>query len=611
MKLGQLALTLRHEEDEPPHWYLSRLAARNFRATKMFAADMNLDARRIIDGDFGEISKLAELSGADPAVLASQAQVRMKDGVYRCRSQELRVANLRRSRILVCPRCLKQDIGASDLPPHLAIYGRTTWTLAPIRTCHEHGFALVEVARNVISHDWPDFTGAVSPMLPMLVDIEDKAISRPASRLERHILQRIAGENSETWLGSFPLFAAVQIAELIGAVALNGPKVNLRKLGEDDWYAAGDAGVEIADGGPASVAAFLKTLHGNFIAKASGKSDTAQGIFGRLYTVPCQGMRDVVFDPFREAMTGFITDKLALGPGDRLFGAPVTTRRFHSVRTASREFKVTPKRLRKILLAEGLIDPALADRDATFEAYHAKRIAERERDMISITGLQTYLTADISLTLALVRDGLIAKHCAGDGMNDFVLRSEVDQLLTALFKRAKPIDVAPPSSALIPKASKVAFRPMTTIVRLILDNELQWVGKLQGKSGFSAILVDCDEVRMITKADPLPGLVIADACKAIGLQSRVLEKLIACQAVATIKALNPLNLAPTRVIAEEEIERFKREFVSLYQLSQELGVHMNELNRRLRRQGVLPCFADVGASVFRRKHVATALGRDR
>ncbi len=611
MKLGQLALTVRHADDEPPQWFLARLASRNFRATKMFAADMNLDARRIIDGDLGEISKLAELSGADPAVLASQAQVRMNDGVYQFRSQELRVANLRRSRILVCPRCLRNDLGASDLPAHLAVYGRTIWTLAPIRTCLRHGLALVEIARNVISHDWPDFTGAITPLLPMLDKLEDGAISRPATKLERHVLQRIAGQQLEAWFGSFPLFAAVQIAELIGAVALYGPKTNLRKLGEDEWYAAGDAGAEIADGGPASVVALLETLHGNYIAKASGKSDTAQGIFGRLYTVPAQGMRDVVFDPFREAMTGFITDKLALGSGDRLFGAPVPARRFHSVRTASREFKITPKRLRKILLAEGLIDPALADRDATFEACNAERIAKREHDIISITRLRTYLTADISLTLALVRDGLIAKHCAGDGMNDFVLKSEVDRLLTNLFERAKPVDVAPPSCALIPKASKVAFRPMARIVRLILDDKLKWVGKIKGKSGFSAILVNCDEVRIITKADPLPGLVIADACKAIGLQSRVLEKLIACQAVTTIKALHPLNLAPTRVISEDEIERFKREFVSLYQLSKELGAHMNELNRRLKRQGVLPCFADVGASFFRRKHVAAALGRDR
>ena len=602
-----LALRLPYRLDEFPCWFVSRLAARNGRPTKAFAADMGLDSRRIVDGQADAVERLAALGDVRLTDLMHETQIRGVDGSYALRDQELRTADLRRSRILICPECLADDIASSDLPPSQAAYGRMTWTLANIRTCAIHGLALMEVVKDVISHNFPDWCEHVASALKNLPKLAASAARRPASTLETYISDRLEGRPTSSWLDRFPLFAACHVAETMGAVASFGTRVNLRKLSEDQRYVSGHAGADIAAGGESAVVSLLSDLHRTYLDKRTGDAATAQGVFGRLYTVPAGGMVGPAYDPLRSVIRGYLSDRFALGPGDHVFGSPVPERRWHSVRTASKEYGLTPKRLRKIVQAEGLIsDPSLPDRDVLFDAQIADRIFRREQDMISRNSVRGYINASVTMTRVLIDDGFIPLHAAGAGMNNFCLKSEIDALMTRLTSSADPVSATPGGTAPIAQAAKRSYRPSGTIIRLILEGGLAWVGRLEGKSGFDAILVDVEEVKIATKSDDLPGLPVATvAADVLKTNWRVMEQLIEAEAISVQAAIDPLTRIPTRIITYDELDRFRKRYVSLHALSKETGSHMNALNRSLQAKGIMPVefSVPVNATFYRRDEV--------
>jgi hypothetical protein len=605
-----LALRVPHQPDEPPPYFAARLAARNGRPARMFAPDMGLSMQRLADGCEADVRKLADLGGADYKALIGCA-LRKKDGIFLLKGQQLKKTGLRRTRLHVCPRCLLEDVATSDLPPHLAIFGRVSWGLLSIRTCPIHEIALVEVARGMPVHDTHDWTANIAPAIPKLRELAESAIHHPPSALEFYVLDRLAGRPTDSWLDAFPLFAATHVAELLGAVAVSGPRVNLDKLSEDARKEAGDAGAKIANGGKTAIVELMSNLKKAYLLKRAGTADTAQGVFGRLYTVPSQGMSDPAYEPLREVMGEFISENFALGTGDVLFGKPVARRRLHSIRSASVEYNLTPKRLRKILQAEGLVsDPNSHDRDIVFDAHHADRIFRREQESLSVLQVEQHLNASRIQTKVLIEAGFIKRHTSGARMYEYCLRSEVDELLSRLCASTVPVTSTPVDAANIATAAKRAYCSMAVIVQAILDCKLAWVGRLESATGFASLLVNIEEVKACTKLDDLPGLPLnAAARQVLKTNYRVLDQLTNIGALKVTSAINPVNRAPTRIIEFAEIERFQSEYVSLYHLARSRGLHMPALKKGLLAKGINPVdFEGVKATFYRRADVETMDG---
>ncbi len=597
-----IALRVPHQRDEPPPYYAARLAARNCRPARMFARDLGMDLQGLVDGREADVRKLADLGGADYEELLGCA-LRKQDGKIAMKGQELRKTGLRRARTHICPQCLLHDIANSDLPPHLAIHGRANLMLAAIRTCPIHEVALVEVARDVPVHDTHDWTANVAPVVQRLPELAGAASSRPFSALERHLLDRLDGRPTASWLNAFPFFAAAHVAELVGAVVVFGKRTALDALTEDQRYEAGHAGAEIANGGAAELGGLMDRLMKEHVSKKAGSADGPQAIFGKLYMCPAQGLPDAAYEPLREVMSEFILRKFALRPGDELFGQPVRTRRFHSIRSAHREYGLHPKRLRKILHVEGLIsDPNALDRDILFDAKHADRIFKREQDSLTMKEVERHLNAGRVQTRMLLDGGFIKRHEAGGGMNEYFMRSELDDFLSRLLAKAAPVATAPARAADIAIAAKRACCSMAEIVRAILDGTLAWVGRLQGLAGFGSVLVDVEQVKAATKLEDPPGLPPATAAREVlRMNVNAIAQLIECGAIKTVTAINSLNRCPMRIIEFVEIERFQKQYVSLFHLARSQGLHMPALKRDLLARGIRPAeFEGVKVTFYRR-----------
>jgi hypothetical protein len=351
----------------------------------------------------------------------------------------------------------------------------------------------------------------------------------------------------------------------------------------------------------------MSRLKREHMPKKDGSADGPQATYGKLYMTFAQGLPDAGYDPVREAMAEHILANFPRGPGDELFGKPVEVRRFHSVRTAALTYKMHPKRLRKLIEAEGLVtDRSVKDRDVLFDASVADRLFARERDSITLKQVEKYINAPRPIPRVLLEAGLLRRHSVGsDALNEILLKSELDAFLAKLFRKAESVMTALPGTCEISTASHRANCSTAEIVRLIVDDRVAWVGRLAEVQGLAAILVDIEEIRSLTRLPDLCGLTPADALRALRVNCKVTAGLLKAGAFRTITQPHPIKRNPQVVIPFEEIERFKAEYISLFTAARSQGKHMPVLLRELRALGVqpVPQFEGVGATFFKRADI--------
>lgn len=599
--MQKLALTISAGREETPASFASRLAARNFVNARDLLRDFGLSFQHVVDGDEHAIRGLADLGGAEFEQLMPNA-VRKIGTMFSLRGQEITKPNIRRARVHVCPLCIQDDINSSDLPPGLAAYGRPEWVIGSIRTCSRHSVALVEVKNDLKPGELHDFTRNVAEAIPNVDRLADEVLRRPTSGLETYLLGRIEGHTDHPWLDALPFFVAAWTTEIVGAVAEFGKRVNMDTMTEEQRHLAGARGFEITKDGGAGLGKFMSKLKQEHVPKRRGGADGPQAVYGKLFMSFAQGLPDPAYDPVRDVMTQHILAHFPLGPGDELFGKPVEQRRFHSIRTASLAYSLHPKRLRKLIDAQGLLpNPTARDADVLFDAEIADRLFKREANSLSMKDVEKYINAPRPMAQVLFQAGLIRRHVTGIGeMNEVFFKSELDQFVADLYRRAEMVAAPNPEICDVATAAKRTNASTADVVRLILEGRLAWVGRRADANGVLGLLVNIDEVRPLTRLPELGGLTPADAVHELRVNSKVISGLLKTGALKTIVQRHPIKRNPQTVIPHEEIARFKEEYVSLFTLARAQGKHMPVLLRELKSAGVMPAFDNVGATFFRR-----------
>jgi hypothetical protein len=591
--------------DETPVSYLSRLAASNFVAAREFAKDFDLSFQSVVDGCGREIRKLSDLGGV-PFQNLIRNTIQRTGHIFRLRSEIIATDSIRRVRVCICPVCISQDIATSEDAPEFAPYGRFAWTMSPIRTCERHSVALVEVARDLKPGVRHDFIRNIAGAIPNIGRLVDNAIHRPASALEKYLLERIDGRGCSPWLDTMPFFAVVKTAETVGAVAEYGRTVNLKKLSESRRYTAGHAGFEILNRGEVGFTEFLAGLHKTYQIRRMG-SEGPQALLGRIYTTFGQGLPDKAYDPVRDVISRFVTTRLPLGPEDIVFGKPVDRRVLHSIRSASVEYAMHPNRLRKLVIAAGLTsDPSLPNRKIVFEVGAAERLIERERNSITGNEAPKYLNIPLGTFRVLFQAGLLRRHSLGAGdLSEVFYKAELDEFLASILRNSREVRDMNPSGHDIPAAVRRARCTTVEIVRLIQEEKLSWIGRRSGVRGFLSVLVNVDEIRPLIAGEALRGLTIGQTICKLKTNHRVVKGLVRAGTIQTVKQRHPVLRNMHTIVPHAELARFDEKYVSLFALARERGKNLPAMLRELQDLGVRPApeLGNVGATFFRRSDV--------
>lgn len=595
---------------ETPASFTSRLAAANRLDAREFCLDWDTRFQSVVDGDPTAIATVARLGGADVDALTTYAFRRTGKWSYEHRGQHLTRDALRRGRVLVCPACMIGDIQASPmLAPSLAGYGRALWQIQAIKTCPDHGTALITVSTDLTPRTLHNFTYHVSSAVGRLDELDASAVKRAPSAFERYVIARLDGAQAVPFLDALPLYVAIKACELIGAVAVFGRTANLKQLTDDEWWCAGDAGCEIASGGVEAIHRFLGHLQATYAYNRSGL-EGPQAMFGRLYQGLAFGAKDPAFDPLRDMIADYAAAHLPLGPGDEVFGRPVVKRTLHSIRTLALETGLHPKRLRKTLIAAGVIEngqAGLNDQNAVFPAEKAVLAVRGARSAVPLPDAGEYLNAPRVQRQLLVKHGFIKPYVAAKafGAENRYRIEDLDEFLGRLFQDAKAVRQPKSGQANIPAAAKRANCSAAEVIQLILDRKLAWVGHDPGERGYLAVLVDVAEIKEKTRLPDPGGLTQAQIVKDLGVNDGVVRALIRERLLTTFVARDPVNRCPATLITPESLAAFKAEYVTLFGLARERGRHFRRLLQELDAQGVEPAFDrdKIGTRIYRRQDV--------
>ena len=592
---------------ETPASFASRFAANYGLTAREFCLDWNVQFQRVVDGDREAVAKIAGLGGVPVEALMAHAFVRTEGRSYLHRGQILVRQVLRRSRVHVCPACCLADIeAASALPPEIAPHGRAAWLIEAVRTCPVHRIALTEVAHDLTPNALHDCAHHMAKAVPKLDARLARALRRDPSGLEAYIFGRLDGAPQAAFLDGLPLYVAIRCCEMIGAVAVFGRTANLKRLTDDDWWRAGAAGYPIVAGGPEAIGGFLEDLQRTYPYGRSS-NEGPQALFGRLYQWLAFGAENPAYDPLRALLADYIGTHLPLGPGDAVFGRPVTIRTLHSVRTLSKETGLHPKRLRKVLRAAGIVDDdqmVLTYGNAVFPAQEANLVVRRALGAMSFPKAGAYLNAPRVQIELLAKQGFI-KPCVparAFSAADHYAQADLDEFLGRLSAGAVLVKKPKPRQMNIPAAARRACCSAADILNMILDRKLSWVGRLTSERGYIAVLVDVEEIRSKTRGAETGGLTRRPASKRLRTAEKVVDALIKAGHLRTFIARDPINHCPQVLISHEEMDRFCRKYVSLFTLAEELGQHFRRVLKALDARGVEPAFKrkTIGARFYAR-----------
>lgn len=595
---------------EPLTSYTSRLAASNGTEDMTeFLAHMGLSESWIKNGRPNGITLVAELARLVPEDIERHSIVRNGQD-FRLNGQILARSSLRRAHLRVCLECLKKDMTTNPGPPEARVYCRAAWLLSSIYCCPEHARPLYELPECPKDLSIYDFSRRLEPFLSQLDELVASQEHRSATDCEQYAVRRLyCIPQASTWLDAFPFYAFERMALNVGMVAIHGSGAEYELLSEEDIRLAMGRGFLALREGRSGVEKVLKSLHEQFL---QAKFDWGpRDIYGRLYEWLAHDNEDAVYNPLRKIMFDFTQVNFPVGPSHEMFSRPFPTRILHSIRSASVETGLHPKRLRKLLLNAGLYpeeDRDLSDERILFSAEAAAPVLQTLTDSLKFNELAAYLNIPRGQMVALKKANIFEPDITFDtssGVARAFSRRKLDNFMEAMCAGSAPTPQVSDRLMQIPAASKRACCSAAEVVRLILDGRLEHKGILTAEKGYMAILVDPDEIKHHVRGGHHDGVSLRNAEKQLGVSTRVLTALIAHGYLPSREAINPVNRCPQTVVDQADIDFFRETYVGLRALGIEVGAYLGDLKQQLAETAIVPCIEPdlVFATFYRRSDI--------
>ena len=608
----KLRLSVPVQPDEWTYSFVGRTAAHNsISSCSQFLHNMSIQRTKLLLGEDHALARLSELTGASYQELSKQSAIRDEDGFSILSGQKLTKQTLRRSGIHYCPSCLIEDYENPELAPashSLARpYIRLPWLISHIFSCAKHSVALLKTDETG-PHDVGDFTSRIQ-RYQLLETARELTVVRPQTEFETYLTQRLLSRNgntkdSGTWLDGLEYHVAAKFPLLLGNLIERGPKQKLKELSDSDRQSLGQTGFEIAAAGEQAIkgeieSAFASAVEGR--RRSVGERETIGWLYEWLRYSAVGDDWNQIKNLIQDCVTKFKPEAAA-------YLCPKKTNTTQTIRGASQRYSIHPKRLRKILFAQGVITTDQkdhADIHTTFEASenHMLEIATA----LSPTKVAEHLNSGRSQTKVILDNDFLAPLVQGDvdGLSPTYTLKSVESFMSRLEDGAVEVETPPNGAYPLNLAAKRANCSAAEVIALILDNSLTLRWKLTGVHGYPAILVCSEEVKSFVHGVALGGINRSALSEALSVSDGVVAKLIDMNLIEIETLINPINRCPVDVASQETVDRFKKRFVGLIELTKTYGDMPPIVKRRLEKRGISPALTreEVGATFYLRAEV--------
>lgn len=580
--------------------FLSRLASANGVNAQTFALELELSFKGVIDGNIQDLRRLALLGSASIDQLQAWSPIYLGNSHHGFRGETFHASALRSPTVRGCRKCLEAGLARQD---GMHLHGH--WALTHVTICLDHGHALVPLWRENAIYPRMD---AAEQFRLLEDDIRAGVLTSSSRRItpfDRWLDNRLANGTGKNWLDGFPLHAAANFCHLLGHSLMRHFTSAPSRVEKEDRWMQYELGFVVASKGEQAIRSAFQELQ----ELPGGPSDGPKKIFPLLYDRLARDYADTPdYQDFRRILREHLQETWPLGPGDDIMGEPVSKRRLHSIKTASRATGIDARRLRKMLESNSILPKEMASRPdawAVFDATLAEDFLSSATELVDAKTFQEIMGISRSQFDLLGEDGVLTPAIDAPEVKAIWDPREGNALIERLLRGAILLRQAQHSWCHLSKsAARLKIRP-GVLVRAILDGQIRRVGNHADFDGFAAIYVDHDEVIALLSDEGASALTIERFAKSVGIGNpTILKRLITDGHTPSTQMVNPRTHALQDYIAETDAAEFHTRFFTLRTMSLHYGMSWQQLSSRLRARGIQPFSpegADFGSLYLRSK----------
>ncbi|OWU78864.1 hypothetical protein ATO5_07345 [Loktanella sp. 22II-4b] len=562
----------------------------------------------MISNKLSALSRLAEISGATVADFRRNVPVALGGREYDLRGEIVTAEFLSSPKIAFCPACLHEDDQAGERR------SRWTWSFAVVRTCPAHQIAL----QSRVKASWNDSLQSLTHVVPekgeALQALAAASAHRAPSPLQDYVLARLEGNAGPQWLDEQTLDQAVRATELLGVLLEFGPTQLLPELTEAEWDRAGRVGFHYTSQGEVGVRQALQEQFDRF-SNAKG-SPGPRKIFGCFYNALAHSKSMKNPGDIARIVREFMWDHIPMPAGRKVLGAILEERRLHTVASLAKETGHDARRLRNMLVAEGVI-PGNAVAHFPIPVEKGREVAARVKRIVDVIRLPEVLHCTRPLASQLLSDRLLTPifyqgSRADGGSQQGVDSEEISHLLRDLEAKAPLVGKADADLVRLSKASEKAKLPGSTIVQLILAGYLKRVVRVENEPGIGGLRLCPAEVKKTAEA-VLVGIGATHAFAALTLPVDAGWELAGRSggdvSLMPFKIIGPDPAYPITRFLPEIVTTFEERFTTLAHVAKRDGIGVRTMKDLLKKVGVKPLlkWREVGADIYRTSDIAKVL----
>lgn len=555
--------------------FFSRVAAANGCGPAQFALEMGFSLKRILNLEPWTLQRFFQLSGLERTQadeLVSWTGINVGNVRTELRNEVFVSRAVRSPTVRGCPACLRED-AAGEASPMLSMYLRGEWQIRGNNVCLRHDLTLVPLWTHATTvARYSVFDRLFENLDKILSGSHDGAPMRP-SEYDWWLYHRLQNRSDQTWFRAIGLYPAVTFCELLGTELLRVGAVTTTTKNRPSVI-----GFLAANAGPKKIEEALSKL----LSHAKEAALEPRGVYGSLFTYLDRASRDdPAFDQLRTLLRSHIFQHWPLAPGTEIFGQSLTSRKIHSIATASREIGIGQALLDDLLTEAGALDPKdkRGPRQKTFELAPFAQLLTDIPSWVGPNEMQNAIGATKTELRTLMEDKILSPRSklpkvkspwsVADG------RALLDHLKSFTQRRVSASEAGWMTLQAARTHSKLT---LSKILNSIETGKLT-IGQVEGREGYHSFVVAKEELAPLLGHEAEPDLVPAAAFgREIGLRGKdSFLKFVSDGHTPAQTAPHPVTGHTFLYMSPEDIAAFRRKFVTPSMLAVETGAYRNTI----------------------------------
>ncbi|GHF01410.1 hypothetical protein GCM10016455_22940 [Aliiroseovarius zhejiangensis] len=578
--MTRLALTVALMPFEPATSFVSRLASLNGSPyVQDFCSDVGLNWKRLVGGEAQALAELSELAGVEADALA-RFTVRLVDSRhYELNGETLTARCFTRSRQLVCPECLREDVRtAGPYAPHC----RMRWQVAQLRHCPDHDVELTALPEADYPRHASDFAARVRDSLA--------GLRAPAhgkcTRFETWLARRLGGCSDGTWLNRIDFDVVTCFCESLGVLMVHGAGMRRENLSGAQLSYAADQGFQACLSGAEGISNALSDIQKNSGSERPGYY-TDFGPFARWMTHKRNCPRHA---PLIDIVRNYIWSHYPIDKGEVVLGQPCPKRQLHSAPSASQEYGIMGGRIYAI-------QRAFAAR-AGIPSEHSNRFyfdVDKHSDFLRdiARGLRRkkageYLGCPPCTFDKIAASDLITPTFKLDGFTESYPREELQRLLDSCLHAPAGEGCDRSDYATIRDSIRMTKLSYIETIRLLQTGSARHIAPVRGRAHFGSFLVNWRDLKALAGRDWPEGYSKRDLKRLLRVNDPTIamltrEGILLGETVRC--ARNGLRMT---TFSQRSFNRFLDSYVTLGCLAHQIGTQAKHVSSKLERLGIDP-----------------------